>query len=62
MTLSSILTLWCLAAFGNFQEKIPESHMALRGNFSGLLCATDPVKVSKDTASLLVGTLKSFFV
>jgi len=35
--------------------------MALRGNFSGLLCATDPVKVSKDTASLLVGTLKSFF-
>jgi len=35
--------------------------MALRGNFSGLLCATDPVKVSKDTASFLVGTLKSFF-
>ena len=35
--------------------------MALRGNFSGLVCSTDPVKVSKDTASLLVCTLKKFF-
>jgi len=30
--------------------------MALRGNFSGVVCSTDPVKVSKDVASLLVCT------
>jgi len=35
--------------------------MALRGNFSGLVCSTDPVKVSKDAASLLVCTQKKFF-
>jgi len=27
--------------------------MALRGNFSGPVCSTDPVKVSDDAASLL---------
>jgi len=32
-----------------------------RGNFSGLVCSTDPVKVSKDAASLLVCTQKVFF-
>jgi len=36
--------------------------MALRGNFSGLVCSTDPVKVSKDTASLLVCTRKIFLL
>jgi len=36
-------------------------HMALRGNFSGPVCSTDPVKVSKDAASLLVCTRKKFF-
>jgi len=35
--------------------------MALRGNFSDLVCSTDPVKVSKDVASLLVCTWKNFF-
>jgi len=30
--------------------------MALRGNFSGPVCTTDPVKASKDAASLLVCT------
>jgi len=35
--------------------------MALRGNFSGPVCFTDPVKVSKDTASLLVCTRKKIF-
>jgi len=35
--------------------------MALRGNFSSPVCSTDPVKVSKDAASLLVCTLKYFF-
>jgi len=34
-------------------------HMALRGNFSGPVCFTDPVKVSKDAASLLVCTKKN---
>jgi len=33
-------------------------HVALRGNFSGLVCSTNPVKVSKDVASLLVCTRK----
>jgi len=35
--------------------------MALRGNFSSPVCSTDPVKVSKDVASLLVCTRKTFF-
>ena len=35
--------------------------MALRGNFSGPVCSTDPVNVSKDVASLLVSTRKNFF-
>jgi len=35
--------------------------MALRGNFSGLECSTDLVKVSKDAASLLVCTRKKIF-
>jgi len=36
-------------------------HVALRGNFSGLVCSTNPVKVSKDVASLLVCTRKKMF-
>jgi len=36
-------------------------HVTLRENFSGLVCSTDPVKVSKDAASLLVFTRKKFF-
>jgi len=35
--------------------------VALRGNFSAQVCSTDPVKVSKDAASLLVSTQKKFF-
>jgi len=35
--------------------------VALRRNFSGPVCSTDPVKVSKDAASLLVCTRKKFF-
>jgi len=35
--------------------------MALRGNFSSLVCSTDLVKVSKDAASLLVCTRKKIF-
>ena len=35
--------------------------MALGRNFSGLVYSTDPVKVSKDAASLLVCTRKKFF-
>jgi len=49
-------------ASGRFREKIPELHVALCMNFSGLVCATDPVKVSKDTASLLVRIRKNFCV
>jgi len=36
-------------------------HVALHGNFYGPVCSTDPVKVSKDAASLLVCTRKKFF-
>ena len=36
-------------------------HVALRRNFSGPVCSTDLVKVSKDVASLLVCTWKNFF-
>jgi len=35
--------------------------MALHGNFSGPVCSTDLVKVSKDAASLLVCTRKQIF-
>jgi len=35
--------------------------MALRGNFSGPVCYTDLLKVTKDAASLLVCTRKKFF-
>jgi len=45
------LTFWRLTAFG----------MALRGNFSGSVSATDLVEASKDAASLLVCTRKKFF-
>jgi len=33
----------------------------LRGNFSGLVCSTDPVKVSQDAENLLVVLKKKFF-
>jgi len=36
--------------------------VALHGNFSGLVCSTDPVKVSKDVASLLDCTQKFFLL
>jgi len=36
--------------------------MALRGNFSGPVCSTDPVKVSKDAASLLSLHSKKIFL
>ena len=35
-------------------------HVALRGNISAPVCSTDPVKVSKDAASLLVCSQKFF--
>jgi len=42
--------------------KTAGSHMTLRGNFSGLVNATDPIKSSKDKASLVVRTRKYFLV
>jgi len=38
------LKLWCLTAFRDFREKNTKTHMDLRGNFSGPVSATDPVK------------------
>ena len=56
------LTLWRLAAFGDFQKKKRLTHVALCRNFSGLVCSTDPVKVSKDMVNLLVCTRKNFLL
>jgi len=41
--------------------KTAGSHMALVGNFSVLVSTTNPVKSSKDLASLVVCTPKKFF-
>jgi len=38
------------------RAKTGGSHVPLRGNFYGLVSATDPVKSSKDAASLVVCT------
>jgi len=56
------LTLWHLAAFGDFHEKNTETHVALRGNFSSPVSATNPVKVSKYAANLVACTRKNFVV
>jgi len=37
-------------------------HVALHGNYSSPVCSTDPVKVSKNVASLLVCTHKKYFL
>jgi len=55
------LTLWCSAAFGDFQKNT-ETHVAYRGNFSHLVSATDLLEVSKYAASLLVCTQKKFLL
>ena len=54
------LILRRLAAFGDFRVKTTETQVVLHGNFSGSVSATDPVKGSKDAASLLVCTRKIF--
>jgi len=56
-----MLTLWRPAAFGDFQEKNTEMHVALHGNFSAPARVTDLVEVSNDAASLLVCTRKKIF-
>jgi len=56
-----LLTLWRLAAFGDFREKNTETHVALHGNFSSPVSATDLVKVSKDAESLVACTRKKNF-
>jgi len=38
-----------------------ETHMSLRGNFSGPVSTTDQAKSSKDTASLVACTWKRIF-
>jgi len=55
------LTLWRPAAFGDFRKKDTEMHVALRGNFSGPVSTTNPVKDLKDAARLLVYTRKKIF-
>jgi len=55
------ITLLREAAFGDFQEKNTKTHVALRKNLSGLVCATNPVKSSKDAANLLACTRKKIF-
>jgi len=53
-----LLTLWHLVGFEDFHGKTTRLHMALHGNFSGPVSATDLVKNSKDLASLVVYTRK----
>jgi len=55
-----VLTLSRLAEIRNSRAKTTGLHVALHGNFSGLVRATDPVKGSKNAPSLLVFTRKSF--
>jgi len=43
---------------GISKKKNTKKHAALRGNYSGPAYATDPVKVSKYTASLVACTRK----
>ena len=56
-----MLTHWRPATFGDFQGKKTGTHVALRGNFSGPVSATDPVKVPKYVESLVACTRKNFF-
>jgi len=42
------LTLWRLVAVGYFHKNTTETHVALRGNFSGPVSATNLVKSPKD--------------
>ena len=43
------------------RAKTAGSHVALHGNFSGLVSTTNLVKVSKDSASLVVCTREKIF-
>ena len=54
-----VLTLWRRAAFRDFRKKMPKRTWFCTGICP--VCTTDPVKVSKDAASLLVCTWKKFF-
>ena len=54
-------TLWRLAGFGDFREKNTEMHVALHRNFTAPVRVMDLVKMSKDTASVLVCTQKKIF-
>ena len=55
-----VLTLWRPAAFRDLRKN-SETHVALCGNFSRPVSATNPVKSLKDTASLVACTPKKFF-
>ena len=48
--------------FRGFLRKNTETHMTLQRNFSGPVSATDPVKGSKDVASLVACTQKKIFL
>ena len=54
-------TLWRPATFGDFRKKNAYTHVALRENISAPVRVTDLVEASKDAASLLVRTRKTFF-
>ena len=57
-----LLTLWHPLRFGDFWKKNAQTHVASCRNISDLVCSTDPVEVSKHTASLLVCTQKKIFL
>jgi len=60
-TLNYVLTLSRPAKIVNSHAKTKGLHVALSRNLSGPVSATDPVKGSKDAASLLVCTRKKIF-
>ena len=55
-----VFTTLASGCFWGFSKKNTETHVALRGNFSRSVSATDLVEMSKDAASL-VCTWKIFF-
>jgi len=59
--LNSLLNSVASAWFRGFSEKKRLNACGFVREFSGLVCSTDLVKVSKDVASLLVCTRKKFF-
>jgi len=58
---TTLLSLWRLAAFGDFRKKKRLNARDFAREYLALVMVTDLVESSKDTASLLVWTRKQLF-